>query len=59
MAAQHKFKVKEIRAKEYEKFIIRLPLGLKAVIKQQAEKNHRSMNSEILVALEAYFKKGG
>lgn len=50
-------KPKLIRAKEIEKFIIRLPLGLRAVIREQAERNHRSMNSEILVALETYFKK--
>lgn len=57
MAAQHKFEMKEIKVQDCEKFVIRLPLGLRDVIKQQAKQNHRSMNSEIIVALEQYFKK--
>ena len=35
-----------------DKYIIRLPNGWRDVIKARAAKNRRSMNSEILAALE-------
>lgn len=57
MPAHHKFKVKEVIEKERQKFLIRLPLGMYDEIKTKAAKNHRSMNSEILVALESHFRK--
>lgn len=57
MPAQHKFKIKEVVEIKKEKFLIRLPLGMYDEIKTTAAKNHRSMNSEILVALESHFRK--
>ncbi len=40
-----------------EKFVIRLPLGLRDQIKQLSEHNRRSMNSEIIMVLESYIKQ--
>jgi predicted HicB family RNase H-like nuclease len=38
-----------------DKFMLRLPEGLRAVVKEAAARNRRSMNAEILVHLEAVF----
>lgn len=38
-----------------ERFIIRLPDGMRERIKAKAEANGRSMNAEIVVALEKFF----
>ena len=38
---------------EIAKFVVRMPATLHAAVKDRAEKNRRSMNSEILVLLEA------
>lgn len=35
---------------------LRLPPELKALIKQCSETNHRSINSEIVFALQQYYK---
>jgi len=40
-----------------EKFVIRLPMGLRDQIKQLSEHNRRSMNSEIIMVLESYIKQ--
>lgn len=37
---------------EVEKFVVRLPLGMRARIADVARTNHRSMNSEIITRLE-------
>ncbi|WP_127113063.1 Arc family DNA-binding protein [Shimia sediminis] len=38
-----------------DKFMLRLPDGMREQIKESAAKNSRSMNAEIVVALELYF----
>jgi len=40
-----------------EKFVIRLPSGLRDQIKQLSEQNRRSMNSEIIMVLETYIRQ--
>lgn len=37
---------------EVEKFVVRLPMGMRARIADVARTNHRSMNSEIITRLE-------
>ncbi|MES2603294.1 MAG: Arc family DNA-binding protein [Pseudomonadota bacterium] len=39
-----------------EKFVIRLPMGLRDQIKQLSESNRRSMNSEIIMVLENHIR---
>lgn len=40
-----------------EKFVIRLPLGLRDQIRQLSEHNRRSMNSEIIMVLENHIRQ--
>lgn len=40
-----------------EKFVIRLPKGLRNKIKHLSEQNRRSMNSEIIMVLEKHIQK--
>ena len=40
-----------------EKFVIRLPMGLRDQIKQLSESNRRSMNSEIIMVLENHIRQ--
>ena len=40
-----------------EKFVIRLPNGLRDQIKQLSEQNRRSMNSEIIMVLENHIRQ--
>ena len=40
-------------AKEESRLLLRLPPALKAGLKAQAERNRRSLNSEIVVILES------
>ncbi|HTQ99812.1 MAG TPA: Arc family DNA-binding protein [Candidatus Acidoferrum sp.] len=40
-----------------EKFVIRLPLGLRDQIRQLSETNRRSMNSEIIMVLESHIRQ--
>lgn len=40
-----------------EKFVIRLPNGLREQIKALSEQNRRSMNSEIIMVLEKHIKQ--
>ncbi len=44
--------MKEPLAKDQEKFVLRLPDGMRDRIKLAAERNNRSMNAEIIAALE-------
>ncbi|WP_116894847.1 Arc family DNA-binding protein [Pseudomonas savastanoi] len=39
-------------SRDADKFVVRLPDGMRAQINQVSEKNHRSMNSEIIKRLE-------
>lgn len=39
-----------------DKFVIRLPEGLRAKIKDLAEASHRSMNAEIIMVLERHVR---
>ena len=39
--------------RQQQAFLLRLPQPLKEQLKQQAKANHRSLNAEILVRLEA------
>ena len=40
-----------------EKFVIRLPAGLRGQIRQLSEQNRRSMNSEIIMVLENHIRQ--
>jgi hypothetical protein len=40
-----------------EKFVVRLPAGLREQIKQLSDQNHRSMNCEIVTVLESYIRQ--
>lgn len=40
-----------------EKFVIRLPQGLRDQIREISEHNRRSMNSEIIMVLEQYIQQ--
>lgn len=42
------------QVKEYDKFVVRLPDGMRDEIAKRAESNGRSMNSEIIAAIEAW-----
>lgn len=44
-------------ARDYDKFMLRFPDGWREAIKMRAAKNRRSMNSEILAALECVVSK--
>jgi hypothetical protein len=41
--------------RESDKFVLRLPDGLRDRIKRAAESNRRSMNAEIVATLESYY----
>lgn len=40
-----------------EKFVVRLPAGLREQIRSLSDQNHRSMNCEIVSVLETYIRK--
>jgi predicted HicB family RNase H-like nuclease len=40
-----------------EKFVIRLPKGIRKKIKHSSEQNRRSMNSEIIMVLEQHIQQ--
>lgn len=40
-----------------DKFMLRLPDGMRDALKESANANNRSMNSEILHALDLYFRR--
>lgn len=44
--------------READKFMLRLPEGMRGVLKEKAAKERRSMNSEIILALEAWMNAG-
>ncbi|WP_256368369.1 Arc family DNA-binding protein [Mangrovicoccus sp. HB161399] len=47
------------KAQTQDKFIIRLPDGMRERIKASAEKHNRSMNAEVIYALDVYFRLEG
>ena len=47
--------MKNTPAKDLDKFVLRLPNGLRERIKSAAEENNRSMNAEIVSTLEAAY----
>lgn len=44
-------------SRDSDKFIVRLPDGMRERIKAEADKNNRSMNAEIVARLEGSFEK--
>lgn len=42
------------QVKDYEKFVVRFPDGMRDAIAEQAKRNGRSMNSEIIAALDMW-----
>lgn len=44
---------------EADKFVIRLPDGWRGAIKAEAKKTHRSMNAEIIAAIETAMRIKG
>ncbi len=45
--------------RESDKFMLRFPEGMRATIKEAAEKNGRTMNAEIVARLQSSFAPGG
>lgn len=43
---------------ELDKFILRLPDGMRDLIAEEAKANNRSMNAEVVSRLQASFEKG-
>lgn len=41
-------------AKEDDKFILRMPPGMRWLLKERAAQNRRSMNAEALLAIESW-----
>lgn len=41
-----------------DKFVIRLPEGLREVIKREADKNERTMNAEVIFHLKRAYGEG-
>ena len=46
-------------AAEFERLTVRLPVGLMAEVRAQAEEGRRPLNSQILLMLEDCLRKGG
>lgn len=46
-------------SRESDKFMLRLPEGMRERVKASAEANNRSMNSEVVQAIEYYLNRGG
>ncbi len=44
----------EVPSRKQEQFIVRFPEGMRERIKAAADENNRSMNAEIVLALEAW-----
>jgi predicted DNA-binding protein len=47
------------KTRHADKFIVRLPEGMRERLNELAERERRSMNSEYLVALEKHLKESG
>lgn len=45
----------ERKPQDQDKFIVRLPDGMREKIKDSADRNNRSMNAEVVHALQFYF----
>ena len=60
MAASHHDKKPGVRSKattlQSDKFVLRLPDGLRDMLKMEAEKNGRSMNAEIITRIDFSFE---
>ncbi|MDB6454687.1 Arc family DNA-binding protein [Falsirhodobacter sp. 20TX0035] len=46
-------------SKDLNKFVVRLPEGWRDTIKSEAKKSHRSMNAEIIAAIETAMRIKG
>jgi hypothetical protein len=55
MAARVKKRADTSTNRESDKIIIRLPAGMRHFLAEQAGRNGRSMNAEVVRALEIYF----
>lgn len=49
----------EKQVRDYDKFMLRFPDGMRDAIAERAKQNGRSMNSEIVQALEEYLSEEG
>ena len=45
--------------RDSDKFMLRLPIGWRDVVKGEAKKAHRSMNAEIIAAIETAMRIKG
>ena len=45
--------------RDSDKFMLRLPIGWRSVVKGEAKKGHRSMNAEIVAAIETAMRIKG
>lgn len=50
--------MKNTSSRNADKFVVRLPDGMRGRINEVAQNNHRSMNSEIIQRLEQSLSKG-
>jgi hypothetical protein len=51
------YDMSEVQAKKQDQFIVRFPDGMRDKIKELADQNNRSMNAEIVLALEDWLTK--
>jgi hypothetical protein len=51
------YEMSEASAKKQDQFIVRFPDGMRDKIKESAEQNNRSMNAEIIAALDEWITK--
>lgn len=51
--------MKEYKSASADRFMIRLPDGWRDVVKDEARKSHRTMNAEILAAIETAMRVKG
>ncbi|MFC0200830.1 Arc family DNA-binding protein [Paracoccus rhizosphaerae] len=45
--------------RESDRFMLRLPDGMRDIIRREAEQNNRSMNAEIVATLQSHYESGG
>lgn len=45
--------------RDSDKFMLRLPIGWRGTVKEEARKAHRSMNAEIVAAIETAMRIKG
>ena len=51
-------RVKKIAPKNGDQYMLRFPAGMRAKVRRLSEANGRSVNSEIIAALEGHLKRG-